>query len=332
MKNITTIELIKNYKSIELRAHVNIDDVINKVTQETGEILGALKEWNIQEIHKEAVDTLVNILSASETFGIFPELPNSAKLLQPDPMDLIIHLSKWNQDIQSVRQKYSRNKITSEELKKSTQTLVNDILSYTNPEEKINQMIASNIHKFDSRVEEYKQKVDLKKYIKNCPDFPKKWINFKDISTLLANPEIMNYVIYELSEKCKNADIITWLDARWFIFGVMVANLLQKPFVMIRKKWKLPWETIEQKYSLEYWENIIEIQKDAIIQWQSVAIIDDLLATWWTINASINLIEKIWGIINNIACVISLDAEELLNMETRKYIKKYSVNSLVSYD
>lgn len=101
---------------------------------------------------------------------------------------------------------------------------------------------------------------------------------------------------------------------------------------MIRKKWKLPWKTLSQDYWLEYWSDVIELQEGSILKWQKVSIIDDLLATGWTAKAAINLIEKSWWEVNNVSFVISLDQPELSNLESRKDLEKYNINSVVNYD
>ncbi len=174
--------------------------------------------------------------------------------------------------------------------------------------------------------------IDLKNYIKSYPDFPKSWINFKDISPLLLDKYALNYAISELSRSCLDSDVIVWLDARWFIFWSLVAQRLWKPFVMIRKAWKLPWKTKSISYWLEYWKDTIEIQEWIIKIWQKISIIDDLLTTWWTVNAAISLIEEVWWLINNISFVISLDEEFLKSFPTRKSLENYKIYSLLNYD
>jgi adenine phosphoribosyltransferase len=103
----------------------------------------------------------------------------------------------------------------------------------------------------------------------------------------------MQFACFELAKRAKNADVIAGLDARGFLFGIPVAQILNKPFVMIRKKGKLPGKTISTDYSLEYGENTIEIQGNAIQSGRNVVIVDDLLATGGTLLAAASLIEKI---------------------------------------
>ena len=121
--------------------------------------------------------------------------------------------------------------------------------------------------------------IDINNYIDTVLDFPKPWISFKDISPILSCPNVLSYVVDSLIENIgDDIDIIVGLDARWFIFWSLVAYKLQKPFVMIRKKGKLPWEVIEETYELEYGTNTQVIQINSITKWQKVAIVDDLLA------------------------------------------------------
>ena len=168
--------------------------------------------------------------------------------------------------------------------------------------------------------------MDLKKYITEIPDFPKEWIIFKDISPILQNSEVLDYVVEKISENLENVEKIVGLDARGFIFGSLVAYRLKKSFVMLRKKWKLPGECEQISYDLEYGSNTFEIQKNTIIKWDKVAIIDDLLATWWSARAACDLVEKLWWKIDSLNFVIEL---EFLNWKEKFWDKK--VYSLVRY-
>jgi len=168
--------------------------------------------------------------------------------------------------------------------------------------------------------------MNLENYIAQIPDFPKKWINFKDVSPILQNPEVLSYVVDKLAENIQNIDKIIWLDARWFIFGSLVAYKLKKPFIMLRKKWKLPGECEQISYDLEYGSNTFEIQKHTINKWDNIAIIDDLLATWWSAKACCDLVEKLWWNVKSLHFVIEL---EFLNW--RDKFKQKEVFSLVKY-
>jgi len=168
--------------------------------------------------------------------------------------------------------------------------------------------------------------MNIKDYIGEIQDFPKKDINFKDISPLLSHPEALSYVIEKFAENLENVDKIIGLDARWFIFGSLLAYKLQKPFVMLRKKWKLPWECESISYDLEYGSNTFEIQKNAIKTWDKIAIVDDLLATWWSAKACMDLVEKLGWEVESLNFVIEL---EFLNWREKFAGKK--VFSLVKY-
>lgn len=168
--------------------------------------------------------------------------------------------------------------------------------------------------------------MDYKKYIRDVIDFPQVWINFKDITPLLQNPEIFSQIIDDFAENIKDVDVIVWLDARWFIFGWALAYKLNKPFVIIRKKWKLPHKTISVSYELEYWKSTFELHEDALQIWDRIAIIDDLLATWWTAKAACQLVEKLWWIVDSVNFVINLPFLDWENI-----LKDYKLNYLVSY-
>lgn len=126
---------------------------------------------------------------------------------------------------------------------------------------------------------------DIKKHIKDIKDFPKKGIIFKDISPILKNIDLMKYITKEFAKVSKDADIIIGPDARGFLFGVPLAMKINKPFIMVRKKGKLPGEIISFNYELEYGTSTLEILKDSIKKGQKVIIIDDLLATGGTVEA-----------------------------------------------
>ncbi|EKE27449.1 MAG: hypothetical protein ACD_3C00205G0002 [uncultured bacterium (gcode 4)] len=334
MKNSRLMDLLNNYRSLELKAHVSLDDVMNKVTQEVAELVEAIVNWDIPEMKKEAGDAIVNILSASA--AAWAEISDMKWSFDGEfvPLSfekLFMNLWKWNQEIQALRWRYSRDVWCVGSIKDATVDFVENILRYVDKEVNLSDVVAVNSLKFSNRTDAYKAKFDIYDFVDNYSDFPKEWIEFKDISPILRSQEAMKYVCFELAEKCKEADIIAGLDARWFLFWVEVAKILGKPFVMIRKKGKLPGETVWVDYSLEYWENEIEIQKNALEKWQKVALIDDLLATWWTMLAAAGLVEKLWWIINNISCVISLDDEALKSSEARISLGKYDVWSVMKY-
>lgn len=171
--------------------------------------------------------------------------------------------------------------------------------------------------------------MDLKEKIRVIEGFPKEGISFKDITTLVADGEAFKESIDRIVEhlKDKNVDVILGPEARGFIFGVPVAYALGIGFVPVRKKGKLPFETISMEYDLEYGSDVLEIHKDAIKKGQRVAIVDDLLATGGTIKAVTKLVEKAGGE------VVALDfAIELTDLKGRDKLKGYEVMSLVQYD
>ncbi|MDD1375056.1 adenine phosphoribosyltransferase [Metamycoplasma hyosynoviae] len=134
--------------------------------------------------------------------------------------------------------------------------------------------------------------MDLKKYIRTVKDFPKPGISFKDISLLLANGEALHYAIEKMADLAKDADIIVGPDARGFLFGTPVAAKLKKPFIMVRKKGKLPGDVVSCDYGLEYGRNVLELQKGVTKPGQKAVIIDDVLATGGTLEAIIKLLES----------------------------------------
>ena len=171
--------------------------------------------------------------------------------------------------------------------------------------------------------------MDLKEKIRVNEGFPKEGISFKDITTLVADGEAFKESIDRIVEhlKDKNVDVILGPEARGFIFGVPVAYALGVGFVPVRKKGKLPAETVSVDYSLEYGVDVLEIHKDAIKKGQKVAIVDDLLATGGTVEAVAKLVEKVG------AEVVALDfAIELTELKGRDKLEGYEIMSLVQYD
>ncbi|EGV00517.1 adenine phosphoribosyltransferase [Mycoplasmopsis columbina SF7] len=147
----------------------------------------------------------------------------------------------------------------------------------------------------------------LEKYIRNVEDFPKKGINFKDISPLLANGEALFYTIKTMADYASDCDIIVGPDARGFLFGTPTAAFLKKPFIMVRKPGKLPGEVIARQYDLEYGSNTLEIQKGFIQPGQTVAIVDDVLATGGTTKAIIKLLQEQGAIVKKVILLLELE-------------------------
>jgi len=170
---------------------------------------------------------------------------------------------------------------------------------------------------------------DLGSMIRNVPDFPKKGIGFKDITTLLKDGAIFKETIDRMASLYNpdDIDIIVGIEARGFIFGSALAYVLEKPFVPIRKPGKLPAEVIKEEYSLEYGTDTIEIHKDAIKPSQRVLIVDDLLATGGTVAAATRIIEKLGGTVAGIVFLIELTFLNGINK-----LKKYKVDSFIKFD
>lgn len=322
--------LIKRYKDLEKLSHVTFDDVLSKITQEVWELIEAILSWNTEEVHKEAGDVIVNIFSAAEELWVEIDMQKScSEITLPE---LPVLMWKWNSKIQWLRKRYSRETISLWEVQSITSDFIQAIMQYSNPHMNLYQILEKNTEKLETRKDLYKPKIDVKEYIWSYSNFPKAWIHFKDISPILASREALRFVVLEMAEKCRNSDVIVWLDARWFIFWSLVAKELWKPFVMLRKKWKLPWETSAISYWLEYGKDTLEIQKKVIQTWQKVSIIDDLLATGGTVKAAIDLVEWEGWKVQNLMFVISLDEEELTSLDSRKKLHWYQIESLVSYN
>jgi adenine phosphoribosyltransferase len=170
---------------------------------------------------------------------------------------------------------------------------------------------------------------DIKKYIRTVKDFPKPGIMFKDITTLLKEPEGLKAsfnALVEFTEGLK-IDKVVGIESRGFMLGAMIAEKLNAGFIPIRKPGKLPAETVKEEYSLEYGTDAIEIHRDAIEAGDSVLLHDDLLATGGTAKAAVNLIEKLGGKVIQVSFII-----ELSFLNGRDKLKGYDVRSLVSYD
>lgn len=169
--------------------------------------------------------------------------------------------------------------------------------------------------------------MEIKKFIREIPDFPKEGILFKDITPILQNPKTYKYVIDKMVEYYSDFDIdyVAAIEARGFLFGPQIAMKLNKGFIPIRKPGKLPAEVISAEYELEYGTNTVEIHKDAIKPGDKVLLIDDLLATGGTTKAAIELIEKLDGEIIGIGFLL-----ELLALKGRDELEGYDVFSLIS--
>lgn len=171
--------------------------------------------------------------------------------------------------------------------------------------------------------------MDLKQKVRAIPDFPKKGIIFRDITTLIQDADSFNQACNMLHERYKNQDIdkVAGIEARGFIFGAVLANKLGVGFVPVRKKGKLPYKTICQDYLLEYGQEVLELHEDAISEGEKILLVDDLIATGGTVVAATKLIEKLGGIITECAFII-----ELPELKGRQVLAKYPVYSIISFD
>ena len=172
------------------------------------------------------------------------------------------------------------------------------------------------------------RKMDLRKYIRDIPDFPKKGILFKDITTLLNDKKAFALSVTRLARllRSKRIDYIVCAEARGFILGGALAYKLKCGFVPVRKKGKLPYRTYRYTYSLEYASDTLEIHRDALPPGARVLILDDLLATGGTARALINLTKKSKAKIVAIVFLI-----ELTELRGRAFLKNYPVFSLIKF-
>ena len=171
--------------------------------------------------------------------------------------------------------------------------------------------------------------MDLKQKIRNIPDFPKKGIVFKDITTLLQDGEAFRYAVDRMLEYCqgKKIDAILGAEARGFIFGAVMAYKLGVGFIPVRKPGKLPYKTRQVSYDLEYGENIMQIHIDAVKKGDKILIVDDLVATGGTARAKAELVEEMGGEVVGLCFLIEL---EFLN--PRKLLEGYDIFSLIKYE
>lgn len=170
---------------------------------------------------------------------------------------------------------------------------------------------------------------ELKEYVRSIVDFPEKGIIFRDVTSVLQDAEGFRLAIDSMQKELENVefDVVVGPESRGFIFGTPIAYNLRKAFVPVRKKGKLPCETIEETYDLEYGTATLEIHKDAIKPGQKVVIVDDLMATGGTLEAIIKLVERLGGEVVKINCLI-----ELPELEGRKKLAKYNVSSVIVFE
>ena len=169
----------------------------------------------------------------------------------------------------------------------------------------------------------------MKQFIQNVPDFPRKGINFKDVSPLLKDASAFATAVSLMARavEAEEMDYVAGIEARGFIFGSALANMLNLGFIPIRKAGKLPGEIIAQSYHLEYGESSLEMQRDALPKRSNVLIVDDILATGGTAKSAAKLVERIGGRVVGFVFLASL---EFLN--GRKEIANYHQHTLLAYD
>ena len=176
------------------------------------------------------------------------------------------------------------------------------------------------IHRHDNAIQE--------DYIRTIPNFPEEGIMFRDVTTVLQDAEGYHLAIDEMQKLLADTefDVIVGAESRGFIFGAPLAYNMKKAFVPVRKKGKLPCETIEATYDLEYGTATIEMHKDSILPGQRVVIVDDLIATGGTIEAAAKLVEELGGKVVKIVFLL-----ELAGLEGRERLSKYEVETVVTY-
>lgn len=166
-------------------------------------------------------------------------------------------------------------------------------------------------------------------YVRSIPDFPEEGIIFRDITSVLQDANGLKLAIDSMLDMLKDVDfdVVVGPESRGFVFGMPVAYETNKGFVMVRKKGKLPCETIEAEYDLEYGKAVVEMHKDSIKSGQKVVIVDDLIATGGTIEAIIGMIESLGGEVVKVIFLM-----ELAGLNGREKLKGYDVDSVIKYE
>ena len=169
----------------------------------------------------------------------------------------------------------------------------------------------------------------IEEYVRIIPDFPEPGIMFRDVTSVIQDPDGLKLAIDSMIRLLDGIDfdVVVGAESRGFIFGAPIAYALGKAFVPIRKKGKLPCETISADYELEYGHATIEIHKDAILPGQKVVVVDDLIATGGTIEAGCKLVEELGGEVVKILFLM-----ELAGLKGREKLAKYDVASVMTYE
>ena len=169
----------------------------------------------------------------------------------------------------------------------------------------------------------------MEDYVRSIPDFPEEGIIFRDVTSVLQDADGLHMAVDKMQEFLKDVDFdaVVGLESRGFIFGMPIAYNLHKPFIPVRKKGKLPCETVEVSYDLEYGSATIEMHKDAIKPGQKVVVVDDLIATGGTVEAGIRMIEELGGEVVKVIFLM-----ELAGLKGRERLKNYDVDSVIVYE
>ena len=169
----------------------------------------------------------------------------------------------------------------------------------------------------------------MEEYVRSIPDFPEEGIIFRDVTSVLQDADGLHLAIDSMQELLKDVDfdVVVGAESRGFVFGTPIAYNLHKPFVLVRKKGKLPCETISKEYDLEYGSAVIEMHKDSIKPGQKVVLVDDLIATGGTIQAAAELVESLGGEVVKIIFLM-----ELAGLKGREKLAKYDVASVICYE
>ncbi len=168
----------------------------------------------------------------------------------------------------------------------------------------------------------------LEEYVRSIPDFPEEGVIFRDVTTVLQDKDGLRMAVDQIQEHLEDVefDLVVGPESRGFIFGVPIAYNMYKPFIPVRKKGKLPYETIEEEYDLEYGSEIVEVHKDAIKPGQKIVVVDDLIATGGTIEAITKLVERLGGEVVKIVFLMELEG-----LNGRDKLEGYNVESVIKY-
>lgn len=169
----------------------------------------------------------------------------------------------------------------------------------------------------------------IEEYVRSIPDFPQKGIIFRDVTSVIQDPDGLKLAIDSMINMVKDVDfdVVAGAEARGFIFGVPIAYELHKSFVPVRKKGKLPLETVSKQYELEYGKATVEMHRDAVKPGQKVVLVDDLIATGGTMEAAVQLIEELGGEVVKIIFLM-----ELAGLKGRERLQGYDVESVITYE